>query len=107
MEEKIMALMEITVVPLGLGTSLSKWVAKAVKVLETEPEIDYELTSMGTIVQGRVDRLLEVAQKMHQAMLDAGAKRVSTTIKIDDRVDKEATLRSKLVSLRRELGEKA
>jgi uncharacterized protein (TIGR00106 family) len=107
MEEKIMALMEITVVPLGMGTSLSKWVAKAVKVLETEPEIDYELTSMGTIVQGRVDRLLEVAQKMHQAMLDAGAKRVSTTIKIDDRVDKEATLRSKLVSLRRELGEKA
>ncbi len=102
-----MALMEITVVPLGMGTSLSKWVAKAVKVLETEPEIEYELTSMGTIVQGRVDRLLEVAQKMHQAVLDAGAKRVSTTIKIDDRIDKEATLGSKLVSLRRELGEKA
>jgi uncharacterized protein (TIGR00106 family) len=100
-----MALMEITVVPLGTGTSLSKYVARAVRVVESIPEIDYELTSMGTIVQGRMDRLLEVAQKMHQAVLDAGAQRVSTLIRIDDRVDKEATLSSKLKSLKRELGE--
>ncbi len=98
-----MALMEITVVPLGSGTSLSKYVAKAVWALETVPEIDYELTSMGTIVVGRMDRLLEVAQKMHQAVLDAGAKRVETTIRIDDRQDKPVTLSSKLASLKREL----
>ena len=101
-----MALMEITVVPLGSGTSLSKFVAEAIWALETVPEIDYELTSMGTIVQGRMDRLLEAAQKMHQAVLNAGAQRVETLIRIDDRVDKEVTLASKLTALRKVLGER-
>ncbi len=101
-----MALMEITVVPLGVGTSLSHFVAKAVQELESVPEIDYELTSMGTIVLGRMDRLMEVAQKMHQAVLDAGAQRVETIIRIDDRQDKPVTLSSKLDSVRKELGER-
>lgn len=100
-----MALMEITVVPLGAGTSLSKYVAMAVRALEGIPEIDYELTSMGTIVQGRMDRLLEAVQKMHQAVVDGGAQRVETIVRIDDRLDKETTLSSKLKSLRKVLGE--
>ncbi len=101
-----MALMEISVFPIGEGTSLSKYVAKAIQALEGEPGIDYETTSMGTIVQGDVDRLLEVALKLHQAILDTGAQRVSTTIRIDDRRDKPVTLTSKLESLRRQLGER-
>jgi len=101
-----MALMEITVVPLGAGTSLSKYVAKAIRALESVPEVDYELTSMGTIVLGRMDRLLEAAQKMHQAVLDAGAQRVETVIRIDDRRDKTVTLASKLAAVRQELGDR-
>ena len=101
-----MALMEITVVPLGAGTSLSKYVAKAIRALESVPEVDYELTSMGTIVLGRVDRLLEAAQKMHQAVLDAGAQRVETVIRIDDRRDKTVTLASKLAAVQKELGDR-
>jgi uncharacterized protein (TIGR00106 family) len=101
-----MALMEISVFPIGNGTSLSKYVAKAVHALEGEPGIDYELTSMGTIVQGDVDRLLEVALKLHNAVLATGAKRISTTIKIDDRRDKPVTLTSKLTSLKKALGER-
>jgi len=101
-----MALMEIAVIPLGAGTSLSKYVARAVWALEGVPEIDYELTSMGTIVSGRMDRLLEVAGKMHQAVLDAGATRVETIIRIDDRTDKPITLSSKLTSLKKELGDR-
>jgi uncharacterized protein (TIGR00106 family) len=102
-----MALMEIVVVPIGTVHHQSKYVAKAVRELETVPEIDYELTSMGTIVQGRMDRLLEVARKMHQAVLDSGAQRVETSIRIDDRLDKEPTMDGKLNSVRKELGEGA
>ncbi len=101
-----MALMEITVVPLGKGTSVSKYVAKAVLALEGTPGVDYESTSMGTIIAGDLDDLLEVARKMHQAVLDAGAQRVETTIRIDDRKDKPATLNSKLISLKKALGDK-
>lgn len=99
-----MALMEITVVPLGVSTSVSRFVAKAVLALQGMPGVDYESTSMGTIVEGDVDDLLAAAKKMHQAVLDAGAKRVETTIRIDDRKDKPTTLTSKLESLEKALG---
>jgi uncharacterized protein (TIGR00106 family) len=99
-----MALMEITVAPFGVGTSLSPYVAKSIEVLRATPGIEYETNSMGTIVRGSVEQLLSVAGKMHQAMLDAGALRVST-LRIDDRVDKEATMTSKLKSLKEKLGE--
>jgi uncharacterized protein (TIGR00106 family) len=98
-----MALMEITVAPFGVGTSLSPFVAKAIKILQATPGIEYETNSMGTIVRGSVEQLLSVAGKMHQAVLDAGAQRVSTSLRIDDRVDKEATMTSKLKSLKEKL----
>jgi uncharacterized protein (TIGR00106 family) len=101
-----MALMDIAVFPIGEGTSLSKYVAKAILAIEGEPGIDYELTSMGTIVQGDIDRLLEIALKMHNTVLAAGAKRVSTIIKIDDRIDKPVTIRSKLDSIKKQIGER-
>jgi uncharacterized protein (TIGR00106 family) len=101
-----MALMEISVVPIGTGTSVAKFVAKAIRALEGEPDMEYEMTSMGTIVSGDVDRLLAAARMMHQAVLEAGAQRIITTIKIDDRKDKPITLHSKLEALRKELGEK-
>jgi uncharacterized protein (TIGR00106 family) len=101
-----MALMEITVVPLGTGTSVSNYVAEAVRALESLPDLDYELTSMGTIVEGDVDQLLAAASKMHQAVVKAGAQRVETSIRIDDRRDKPITLTSKLMSLKRALGDR-
>ena len=101
-----MAIMEISVVPIGAGTSVARYVAEAVRAMEGEPDIDYETTSMGTIISGDLDRLLDVARKMHQAVLKTGASRVYTTMKIDDRTDKPITMRSKLDSLRRELGER-
>jgi uncharacterized protein (TIGR00106 family) len=100
-----MALMEISVMPVGQGTSMSKYIAEAIRVLAEEPEIDYEMTSMGTIVLGEVDHLLSVARKMHQKVKDAGAPRIVTMIKIDDRMDKTITLTSKLESLKAKLGE--
>jgi uncharacterized protein (TIGR00106 family) len=99
-----MALMEISVVPIGEGTSVSRFVAEAVRALEGEPGIEYEMSSMGTVVCGDVDRLLAVAQKMHRAVQMAGARRIYTCIKIDDRQDKTVTLHSKLDSLRQQLG---
>jgi len=101
-----MALVEISVVPLGTPTpSLSQYIAKAVKVLEGEKDIKYELTAMGTIIEGDLDRVLTLARKMHEAIFNAGVMRVVTTIKIDDRRDKNSSIDSKMKSLKRELGD--
>ncbi|MDO8473054.1 MAG: MTH1187 family thiamine-binding protein [Dehalococcoidia bacterium] len=90
---------ELTVVPLGSGTSLSRYVAACLEKLDAEPEVKYELTSMGTIVLGPLDAVLGVARKLHEVPFDMGAMRVVTTLKIDDRRDKEASLTSKVKSV--------
>ena len=101
-----MALVEISIVPLSTPTpSLSQYIAKAVKVLEGEKDIKYELTAMGTIIEGDLDQVLTLARKMHQAVFNAGIMRVVTIIKIDDRRDKNSSMGSKMKSLKRELGD--
>ena len=100
-----MALVEVSIIPLGTPTpSVSQYIARAVKILEGEKDIKYELTAMGTIIEGDLDRVLTLARKMHEAVFNAGITRVVTTIKIDDRRDKTSSMSSKMESLKRELG---
>ena len=100
-----MALVEISVIPLGTPTpSLSQYVARSVKILEGEKDIKYELTAMGTIIEGDLERVLTLARKMHEAVFNAGVMRVVTTIKIDDRRDKASGMDSKMESLKIDLG---
>ncbi|MFW5790220.1 MAG: MTH1187 family thiamine-binding protein [Bacillota bacterium] len=95
-----MAIAEVTVIPLGTGdTSLSSYVADCHRVLKQESEIEYQLTPMGTIIEGELDRIFEVVKKLHQVPFGAGALRVSTSLKIDDRRDKTATMDQKLDSV--------
>ena len=99
-----MAIAEVSIIPLGTGTpSVSKYVARAISVLQQEKDIKYELTSMGTIIEGDLEKILKVARKMHQATFDEGAMRVITTIKIDDRRDRPSTMSGKIESLMKEL----
>ena len=96
--------MEVSIIPLGTGTpSLSKYVARAVEALHGEEDIKYELTAMGTIIEGDLERLLASARKMHEAAFDAGVMRVVTLITIDDRRDRVSSASSKIESLKREL----
>ena len=90
-----MAILQISVVPIGTGeTSLSAYVADCIRILKKE-RVRYELTSMGTNMEGDLKDLLRVAFKMHQAPFRKGALRVLTTLKIDDRRDKKGTLKGK------------
>jgi uncharacterized protein (TIGR00106 family) len=99
-----MAIVEVSVVPLGTRTpSVSQYVARAVKVLEREKDLKYEMTAMGTIIEGDLDRILTTVRKMHEVVFAEGATRVITTIKIDDRRDKPQGMKEKLDSLKKKL----
>ena len=94
---------EIKVVPLGTATtSLSRYIAACLDIVKQAPDISYQLTAMGTIIQGPLERVLELAQKMHEVPFTMGAKRVATTISFDDRRDKAATIESKVKAVYRE-----
>jgi uncharacterized protein (TIGR00106 family) len=99
-----MAIAEVSVVPLGTKTpAVSHYVARAVKVLEREKGIKYEMTAMGTIIEGDLDRILAVVKKMHEGTFGEGVARVITTVKIDDRRDKVQSMKEKVDSLRKKL----
>ena len=99
-----MAIAEISVVPLGTKTpSVSQYVARAVKVLEQEKGIRYEITAMGTIIEGDFDGILAVVKKMHEGTFGEGVARVLTTVKIDDRRDRAQSMKVKVDSLKKKL----
>ena len=88
---------EIKIIPLGTETtSLSRYIAACVETVKQAQDISYQLTAMGTIIQGPLERVLELAQRMHEVPFAMGAKRVVTTINIDDRRDKKITMESKV-----------
>lgn len=97
-----MAIMEISVVPLGLGTSVGAFVAQVIKYLQSEG-IPYELTDMGTLIHGHSARLLKVAQVLHELPFEGGANRVVTHITLDDRRDKDVHLGDKIKSVKARL----
>lgn len=94
-----MAIMEISVVPLGLGhPSVGDYIAGVVGYLQKEG-IPFELTDMGTLVHGHAARLLKVAQVLHELPFEKGVMRVMTHITIDDRRDKDVFLGDKTKSV--------
>jgi uncharacterized protein (TIGR00106 family) len=102
----MMAILEISVVPIGTGdTSLSAYVADCLRVLKKE-KVRYELSSMGTNIEGNLKDLFKIALTMHQVPFQKGAQRVVTTMKIDDRRDKKGTLEGKKKAVQHKLRKK-
>ena len=99
-----MPIMEVAIVPVGTKTvSVSKYIASSIRVLKKEKGIKYKLTSMGTIIEAdSVERLLAIATKMHNRVLNRRVKRVVTTVKIDDRRDKKLTMAKKIKSVQKQ-----
>ncbi|MCB2186655.1 MAG: MTH1187 family thiamine-binding protein [Deltaproteobacteria bacterium] len=102
-----MAIAQLTVVPLGTGsTSLSAYVAQIQREL-AELGLTYTLTPMGTVLEGSVPDLLAAVARLHELPFTQGAQRVMTLLNLDDRRDKAATAQGKLDSVRRRLAEDA
>jgi uncharacterized protein (TIGR00106 family) len=87
-----MAILQISVVPIGTrDASLSSYVADCIRILRSE-KLKYELTAMGTNIEGDLRDLFRIALKMHETPFKKGVSRVLTTLKIDDRRDKRGSL---------------
>lgn len=99
-----MAVVEVTIMPLGTGSaSISQYVADCHKVLQEDQTLKVALTPMATILEGDLDRILAAIRKMHEVPFAAGAARVSTSIRIDDRRDKTLTMQGKLQAVEEKL----
>jgi uncharacterized protein (TIGR00106 family) len=100
-----MAIAEVSIIPIGTKTpSLSGHLVQAFRGLEEEEDIKYELTPMGTIIEGDIDKVLGVVKMMHESAFGEEVLRVVTTVIIDDRRDKPLSMSSKVESLKKRLG---
>ena len=98
-----MAIVEVNIVPIGVpGTSLSRYVAQAVEVLQ-KSSLRYEVTAMGTIVSGDLADIWKVLQQMHESCFAEGTVRVLTQIRIDDRRDRVASPEQKVRAVKDKL----
>ena len=95
-----MIICQLSIAPLGKDTSVSKYVKIVIEILKKE-HIHYQTNAMATIIETNdLPTLFQVIQKAHEAVAAAGAERIITEIKIDDRRDKNATMDSKINSLK-------
>lgn len=97
-ERRIIA--ELSVVPLGVGPSVSRYVKAAITELKAASEVRVELGAMGTVLEADdMDELLGAVRRAHDAAFEAGAQRVVTTLRMDERRDKRLSIESKLESV--------
>ncbi|MDD3753412.1 MAG: MTH1187 family thiamine-binding protein [Methanobacterium sp.] len=95
---------ELTIIPIGTSeTSLSKYVAVAIAALD-KTGIEYKLSGMGTLLEAEnLDELFEALKVAHEAVFRDGVNRVVTSVKIDDRRDREKTMDDKVRSVNEKL----
>ncbi len=83
-----MAIAAISISPVGAGVSVSRFVAAAIAVLEAQDRVRWQLDSMFTTLEGEPADLFPLMAAMQEAVFAAGAVRVGTVIKMDERRDK-------------------
>ncbi len=96
-----MAILEISVVPLGTGgPGLSRYLARVAREIQA-CGLRHQIHPMGTVVEGPVDELFALARQLHEAGFSEGVQRVLTRMAIDDRRDRERPMEAKVESLLR------
>ncbi len=98
-----MAIAAVSISPIGEGVSVSAHVTAAIEVLRAQEQVRYELGSMFTTLEGDLDEIMALVRRMQEAVFAAGAKRVSTVLKIDDRRDRMVSMRDKVRAVEEQL----
>jgi uncharacterized protein (TIGR00106 family) len=95
-------LVDLCIVPLGVGVSLSSYIAECEKVL-TDAGLKTSLHSYGTNIEGEWDDVFAAIKRCHEKVHAMGAPRITTTIKAGTRTDRDQTMEDKVRSVREKL----
>ena len=96
------AIAEFTIIPIGVGLSLSKYVAVCEQILE-ETGLSYELHANGTNLEGEWDEVMAAIKTCHERLHEMGVPRIATQIKIGTRTDRTQKMSDKIASVRKEM----
>lgn len=94
-----------TIAPVGTkSTSIGSYVATAIKAIDKVNGMSYEITSMGTIMEAEnLEPILAAVKVAHEALTAKGVLRIESTLIIDDRKDKQRTMKDKVNSVEKHM----
>ncbi|MEW6201214.1 MAG: MTH1187 family thiamine-binding protein [bacterium] len=95
-------IVEFSVVPIGAGESLSEYIAEVAGIVDGSG-LNYQITAMGTIVEGNWDEVMSLIKRCHDRVHEKAA-RVYTKITIDDRAGVSGQLKGKVASVEQKAG---
>ena len=96
------AIADISIIPLGVGLSLSRYVAACEEVL-TAAGLEPKLHANGTNVEGDWDRVMAALKACHERLHEMGVPRIATNLRLGTRIDKEPSMDAKLRSVKEKL----
>lgn len=91
-----MTIAAVSISPVGEGTSVSRHVAAALRVAREQTRVRVRLDPMFTTLEGDMQDIFLLVRRMQEAVFEAGAVRVGTVIKIDERRDREVRMEDKV-----------
>ena len=97
-----MTLMEFSMIPLDKGDHFSAYVTRILTVVD-QSGLPYQLTSMGTIVEGDWDDLLALLTRCFRE-LEKVSDRISLQVKFDYRRGASGRMESKVRSVEAQAG---
>jgi uncharacterized protein (TIGR00106 family) len=93
---------DLCVVPIGVGVSVSEHVAACERVLK-EAGLKINLHAYGTNIEGEWDDVFAAIKRCHEVVHEMGSPRISTTLKVGTRVDREQTMQDKIDSVKEKM----
>lgn len=97
-ENEMNVIADLSVVPLGVGVSVSRYVAACEKVLN-EAGLKTRLHAYGTNIEGDWDKVFAAIKRCHEVVHEMGAPRISSTLRFGTRTDRSQTMDDKIRSV--------
>lgn len=92
------AMEDVCVIPLGVGVSVSKYIVACEKIFR-EAGLNPHIHAYGTNVEGDWDEVMAAIKCCHEQVHKMGVPRISTTIRLGTRIDRDQTIRDKVESV--------
>ncbi|QOR38631.1 MTH1187 family thiamine-binding protein [Billgrantia diversa] len=95
-------IIDLCVVPLGVGVSVSPQITACQRVIEASG-LEHNMHAYGTNIEGPWDEVMAVVKRCHEVVHEMGAPRITTTIKLGTRTDREQSMADKVSSVENKL----
>ncbi len=107
-KRRIVLVAEFSIHPIGMGTSVGRYIKAAVRAMSGIPGLTVDVTPMSSVLEAEsIGTIMEAVKVSHRALRSMGARRISSSLRIDERLDKRRMMSDKIRGLKRSTSPKS